>query len=52
MDLSMHIFEINGGWAYKVGGVYQEYHPDKEGFQPMTYQEACDKALEIYNRIK
>ena len=52
MELSIHIFEINNAWAYQVGGVYQEFHPDKEGFVPMTYEEACAKAFEIYQRIK
>lgn len=40
------VFEVSPGqWAYRVGGVYQEWHPEKEGFVPMTRDEALAQAV-------
>lgn len=37
----IEVFEINQNqWAYRVGAVYQEWHPDFEGFVPMDKTEA------------
>lgn len=39
--MEIEVFEVEPGrWAYRVGGVYQEWHPDKDGFIPMTQMEA------------
>lgn len=52
MECTIEIFEvIGGGYGYKVGGVYQEFHPSKEGFVPMTFEEANFFANEVLNRI-
>ena len=39
--MSIDVFEIEPGrWAYRVGGVFQEWHPDLDGFVPMDEAEA------------
>lgn len=39
--MEIEIFEIEPGrWAYKAVGIYQEWHPEKEGFVSMTEDEA------------
>lgn len=51
MELEILLKKMEWGWIYKVGSVYQEYHPDKEGFEPMTYEEASFLAKVIYERL-
>lgn len=50
--MEIEIFKTHEGYGYKVGQVYQEFHPDKEGFISMTYEEAQIKALEVKNRLE
>lgn len=39
--MEIDVFEIEPDrWAYRVGGVYQEWHPDCEGFVAMTQAQA------------
>lgn len=51
--MDVEVFELNPGqWAYRVGGVYQEWHPDKAGFAPMTEDEATACALAVQARME
>jgi hypothetical protein len=51
--MEIEIFEIESGrWAYRVGGVYQEWHPDREGFMPMTEAEATQQAQIVAARMQ
>lgn len=47
----IEIFEVEGGFGYRVGGVYQEFHPNKEGLVPMTQEEAETLAAEVLQRL-
>lgn len=39
--MEIEIFEVEAGrYGYRVGGVYQEWHPEREGFVAMTEEEA------------
>ena len=39
--MGAEVFEVTPGqWAYRVGGLYQEWHPDKDGFVAMSQAEA------------
>lgn len=49
--MDIEIFETAGGYGYRVGAVYQEFHPDKEGFQPMTQDEAIACAQQVADRM-
>lgn len=40
-----------GQWAYRVGGVYQEWHPDCDGFVPMSHDEAAACAAIVAERL-
>ena len=48
----IEIFEHDKGFGYKVGGVYQEFDPDCEGFLPMTRERAEECALVIKARLE
>lgn len=47
----IEVFEEIQGWAYRVEGVYQPYHPDKEGNIPMTKEQAEQCAAIVATRI-
>lgn len=48
----LEIFEIEPGrFGYRGPGVLQEWHPEKEGFVPMTEQEAIDMAAIVAERL-
>lgn len=50
--MAAEIFEVAPGqWAYRVGGVYQEWHPEKDGFVPMTQAEAEFCAMAVAERL-
>lgn len=39
--MDIDVFEVEPGrWGYRVGGVYQEWHPEQDGFVPMDEAEA------------
>ena len=39
-EYPVEVEEIDGGFAFRVSGVYQPWHPEKEGFIRMTREEA------------
>jgi len=47
----IEIFQVEDGYGYRVGGVYQPYPPDKDGFSPMTYDEAVELAEIVRSRM-
>ena len=48
----MEIFELKPGqWAYRVAGVYQEWHPEREGFVAMSEAEATACAQIVAARL-
>lgn len=50
--MEINVFEIElGRWAYRVGGVFQEWHPDKDGYVPMTWAEATQQAQIVAARM-
>lgn len=50
--MDIEVFEVRPGqWAYRVGGVYQEWHPDYAGFVPMSESEATACANVVLQRI-
>lgn len=49
--MEYEIFEEDQGWAYRVGGIYQPYHPEKDGFIPMTQAEAEQCACIVHERL-
>lgn len=50
--MEIEVFEIEPGrWAYRVGGVFQEWHPDSDGFVPMTEAEANEQAQIVVARM-
>lgn len=54
MNDKIRIFKLREDaefYGYQVEGVYQEYHPQKEGFVEMTYDEALFEADEVYKRL-
>ena len=48
----IELFETENGWGYKVEHIYQEFHPNKPGFVPMTKEEAEQLANELLQRLK
>lgn len=51
--MATEVFEVSlGQWAYRVGGVYQDWHPEKPGFVAMTKDEAIRLASEAAERIE
>lgn len=48
----IEIFEHKDGFGYRVGGVYQEYDPECDGFTPMTRERAEEMALVINARLE
>lgn len=50
--MEIEIFEIDGGFGYRVGSVYQEYDPELPGFIPMTYERAETMAQIIKGRLE
>lgn len=51
--MNIDIFEVEPGrWAYHVGGVRQEWHPDFEGFVAMTEAEATACAQIVAARLE
>lgn len=51
MEPEIHVFEEAQGWAYRVGGVYQPYHQEKDGFVGMTEAEATAFAQALQARL-
>jgi hypothetical protein len=50
--MEQEVFELEDGrWAYRVGGVYQEWHPEREGYSPMTEEEARQMAAVVAARM-
>lgn len=50
--MDIKVFEVERGqWAYRVGGVYQEWHPDRAGFVPMSQAEATACAAVVAARL-
>ena len=49
--MEIELFVIEGGWGYRAGGVYQPYHPEKEGFASMTREEAQALAEQVKARL-
>ncbi len=50
--MDIEIFEVEAGqWAYRVGGVYQEWHPDQAGFVPMSEVDAMACATVVAARF-
>lgn len=48
----IEIFEVDGGgFGYRVQLVVQYWHPDKEGFVPMTREEAEECAAVVAARM-
>ena len=51
--MMIEVFQISeNSWGYRVGGIYQEFHPEKDGFVPMTEEEARNLALVVQARIQ
>lgn len=50
--MDIEIFEINGGFGYRVGGVYQEFNPYEADNVPMTEEQARQFAEEVALRIE
>lgn len=52
MDMEIEVFEVEPGrWGYRVGGVYQEWHPDFGGYVPMRREEAEAQAAIVAERL-
>lgn len=50
--MEIEIFEVDtDGYGYRVGNVYQEYHPDFSGFVKMTREEAEELANALLVRL-
>lgn len=49
--MEIEVFQEHHGWSYRVGAVYQPYHPEKEGFVPMSGEEAQQLAQVVYQRM-
>jgi hypothetical protein len=49
--MEIEIFETADGFGYRVGGVYQEFDPDLDGFVPMTRARAEECAEIIRQRL-
>jgi len=50
--MEIEILELPHGFGYHVGGCYQEFYPDCEGFVPMTRERAEECALVIKERLE
>lgn len=54
--MDIEIFEVkddNGtGFGYRVGGVFQEYDPEQEGFHLMTRERAQEMAEATLQRLQ
>jgi hypothetical protein len=51
--MDYRVFEVAPGrWAYAISGIYQEWKPGVEGFEPMTEQEATDFVLKEKYRLE
>lgn len=51
-EILVEVFEEEQGWAYRVGNIYQPYNPTKDGFVPMTKEEAESFAYEVKLRLQ
>jgi len=49
--MEIEIIELPHGFGYRVGGVYQEFDPEQEGFTPMTRERAEEMAAIIAERL-
>lgn len=50
--MDVEVFEVEPGrWGYRVGGVYQEWYPDYDGFVPMSRDEATRCAAIVAARL-
>lgn len=49
--MDVEIFEVEGGFGYRVDSVVQYFHPEKPGFEPMTKDEAEQFASEVAARM-
>jgi len=50
--MEIEIFEIEGGFGYRVGHVYQEFDPECDGFVPMTRERAEAMAQAVKARLE
>lgn len=50
--MEIEIFKTENGYGYKVGGIYQEYDPDLNGFAPMTEARAIECANIVLERLQ
>jgi hypothetical protein len=50
--MAIELIEVSPGqWAYRVGGVYQEFDPDEAGYVPMTEARARACAEAVRDRL-
>jgi len=49
--MEIEIFEIDGGFGFKVGNVYQEFDPELEWLVPMSRARAEALASEVQSRL-
>ena len=50
--MEIDIFELEPGrWGYRVGSVYQEWHPDRDGYVAMSQAEAEQCAAVVAARM-
>jgi hypothetical protein len=52
VKMKIEIFKTENGYGYKVGGIYQEYDPDLDGFVEMTEERALECANVIFERLQ
>lgn len=50
--MEIEIFEVSGGFGFKVGNVYQDFDPDLEGCVPMSRARAEELAQEVSKRLQ
>ena len=50
--MDVEIFETEGGYGFLVAGVFQPWHPEKEGNVPMTRDEAETYGAAVLARLQ
>lgn len=45
------VFFKDNRWCYQVDSIIQEWHPDKDGYVPMTEEEATGLSIELEQRM-
>lgn len=51
--MEIEIFEVQpGAYGYRVGNVFQEWHPDYPGYIPMSKEEAEVLANAVKTRLE